>query len=78
VCAATTRYFCRASLIQVERQEAGDPRSSIEELYRAPGDYVAAVQAATQRMVTERLLLPEDADRAISAARAGTLAKLGR
>jgi hypothetical protein len=29
-------------------------------------------------MVTEKLLFPEDADMAISAARAGTLAKLGR
>jgi Alpha/beta hydrolase domain len=66
------------ALTQAERHEAGDPRPSIEELYRAPGDYVATVQVATQRMVTERLLLREDADGAISAALAGTLAKLGR
>ena len=63
---------------QAERHEAGDPRPSIEELYSVPGNYVAAVQAVTERMVTERLLLPDDADGAISAARAGTLAKLGR
>ena len=66
------------ALTAAERQEGGDPRPSIEELYRAPDDYVAAVQAATERLVTERLLLPEDADAAISAARAGTLAKLAR
>jgi hypothetical protein len=66
------------ALTAAERQEGGDPRPSIEELYRAPDDYVAAVQAATERLVTERLLLPEDAEAAISAARAGTLAKLAR
>ena len=61
---------------RAERHEAGDPRPSIEELYRSPDDYVTAVQAATEHMVTQRLLLPRDAEMAISAARAGTLAKL--
>jgi len=37
---------------------------------------VAAVKAATARLVDERLLLPEDAAEAIAAAEAGTLARL--
>jgi hypothetical protein len=63
---------------RAERHEAGDPRQSIEELYRSPDDYATAVQAVTEHMVTERFLLPQDAEMAISAARAGTLAKLSR
>lgn len=66
------------ALTQAERREAGDPRPSIEELYRTQDEYVAAVRTAAERMVMERLLLPEDADMAISAAREGTLAKLAR
>jgi hypothetical protein len=66
------------TLTQAERHEARDPRPSIEELYRTPDDYVTAVQTVAERMVTERLLLLQDAEMALSAARAGTLAKLNR
>lgn len=59
------------------RLAAGDPRPSIEELYPTPEAYVAAVQAAAARLVAERLLLPRDAEAAVAAARAGTLARLG-
>ena len=37
---------------------------------------VAEVERATARAVRERLLLPEDAERAIAAARSGRLAQL--
>jgi Alpha/beta hydrolase domain len=61
---------------RAERIAAGDPRPSIEELYPTSDTYVAAVKAATARLMDERLLLPEDAAEAISAAEAGTLARL--
>ena len=60
-----------------ERQAARDPRPSIEELYPTPDAYTAAVEAAANRMVAERILLPMDADAAVKAARDGTLARLG-
>lgn len=64
------------SATRAERLAASDPRPSIEELYPTPDAYVAAVKAATARLVDERLLLPEDAADAIAAAEAGTLARL--
>lgn len=63
---------------RAEREAAGDPRPSLEELYPTPDSYVAAARDAADRLVAERLLLPEDAATAVEAARAGTLAKLGR
>jgi Alpha/beta hydrolase domain len=61
---------------RAERIATADPRPSIEELYPTSDAYVAAVKAATARLVDERLLLPEDAAEAIAAAEAGTLARL--
>ena len=58
------------------RVAAGDPRPSVAELYPAPGDYLAAVRDAAERLVFERLLLPEDAEAAMRAASEGRLAKL--
>ncbi|NKC32385.1 hypothetical protein HEQ75_16090 [Roseomonas sp. BU-1] len=58
------------------RLAAGDPRPSIEELYPTPAAYVAAVRQASARLVAERLLLPADAEAAVTAAEAGTLARL--
>ncbi|OYW10239.1 MAG: hypothetical protein B7Z53_01395 [Rhodospirillales bacterium 12-71-4] len=58
------------------RQAAGDPRPSIEERYADQAAYVAAVRQAAARMVAERLLLAEDAARAVAAAEAGRLAQL--
>ena len=58
------------------RQAAADPRPSLEDLYPAPGDYEAAVRAATTRLVAERMLLPADAEAAVAAAREGRLARL--
>jgi len=61
---------------RAERLSTGDPRPSIEELYPTPEAYVGAVKAAAEQLVYERLLLPEDGADAISAAQAGTLARL--
>ncbi len=61
---------------RAERTAAGDPRPSIEERYPDAAAYVAAVRAAADRLVAERLLLPEDAAATVAAAEAGTLARL--
>jgi hypothetical protein len=56
-----------------ERLAAGDPRPSLEERYGAQEGYVQTVAAAAGRLVAERLLLPEDAERAIRAAETADL-----
>jgi hypothetical protein len=53
---------------KAERQTTGDPRPSLEERYGTHENYVAAVRAAAMKMVRERFLLPEDADRLIAEA----------
>jgi len=61
---------------EAARKEANDPRPSIAARYADDAAYVAAVKKAAARQVAERLLLPEDAERAVEAARQGKLAKL--
>jgi hypothetical protein len=51
-----------------ERQRSGDPRPSLEERYRSKAHYVRAVAQAAQRLVEQRLLLEEDADRYVALA----------
>jgi hypothetical protein len=46
---------------RAERIAAADPRPSIEERYPSRETYVADFRAAADRLVTQRLLLPEDA-----------------
>jgi hypothetical protein len=46
-----------------ERRATGDPRLSIEERYSSHADYVSVVGTATNKLVKERFLLPEDAAR---------------
>lgn len=46
---------------RAERLAAKDPRPSLEERYGSRAAYVAAVRRAADRLVRERLLLPEDA-----------------
>jgi hypothetical protein len=58
---------------KAEREGAGDPRLSLEERYRDQADYVAKVSAAANELVVQRLLLAEDAERYIAAARATPL-----
>lgn len=63
---------------EAARKETNDPRPSIEARYQDNDAYVAAVQKEADRAVAERLLLPEDAERSVEAARKGTLARLGQ
>ena len=55
---------------QAERQASGDPRLSLEERYKDNAGFVKAVEEAARKLVRERFLLQEDADRYIQAARA--------
>jgi hypothetical protein len=63
---------------EAARKEVHDPRPSIAERYADNDAYVAAVRREAARQVAERLLLPDDAGRAVEAARQGKLAKLGQ
>jgi hypothetical protein len=60
---------------KAERMAAGDPRPSLEERYGSHDGYVAQVQAAAARLVRERFLLQEDADRLIAEAGASDVLK---
>jgi hypothetical protein len=53
---------------EAERQRASDPRPSIERRYASRDVWAARLAAATDRLVAQRLLLPEDGDRLLSAA----------
>ena len=55
---------------------AGDPRMPLSLRYPFPDSYPMAVRQAAERLVAEHLMLREDADAAVDAARAGTLARL--
>jgi hypothetical protein len=61
---------------EAARKDANDPRPSIEARYADDEAYVAAVRKEAARQLAERLLLPEDAERAVEAAKKGKLAKL--
>lgn len=55
---------------KAEREALGDPRPSLEERYGTHENYVARVKAAAQRLVEQRFLAPEDADRLVREAEA--------
>jgi hypothetical protein len=55
---------------RAEREAAGDPRLSLEERYGDHEGYVAAVRAAAAKLVAERFLLREEAERAVADAEA--------
>jgi hypothetical protein len=55
---------------KAQREASGDPRPSIEERYADHDDYVSKVAAVCRRRVGERLMLEEDMERYIAAARA--------
>jgi hypothetical protein len=55
----STLPFCRTP---EERERVGDPRPSIAERYRNREDYLGRIRAASERLVQERYLLPEDVD----------------
>ncbi|TGD95721.1 alpha/beta hydrolase domain-containing protein [Methylobacterium nonmethylotrophicum] len=54
---------------RAEREANGDPRLSLEERYPDQAAYLAAVTKAVDGLVADRLLLREDGDRMIQAAR---------
>jgi hypothetical protein len=68
-----TGSFVPFARTRAERDAAGDPRPSLEERYRDHAGYVAAVRAAAQPLVAERLLLPADADLLIAQADASNV-----
>jgi hypothetical protein len=51
-----------------ERTATGDPRRSILERYPDSAAYAAAIRAAAERLVQQRLMLAEDVERAVAAA----------
>ncbi|MGC4049103.1 MAG: alpha/beta hydrolase domain-containing protein [Paludibaculum sp.] len=58
---------------RAQRLEAGDPRPSLEERYPTHESFVDAVRAASERLVRDRFLLKEDADRLIREAAESTV-----
>jgi Alpha/beta hydrolase domain len=48
---------------RAEREKSGDTRLSLEERYPSQESYVAQVKQSAERLVAERLLLPEDAEK---------------
>lgn len=65
-----TGSFVPFARTKAERAATGDPRPSIEERYPSHAAYVTSVQRLCEARVRERLMLQEDADRFIAAARA--------
>ncbi len=72
LCALSGSYVAFART-KAQRQAAGDPRRSLEERYKDHDGYVKAVEQAAKKLMNERFLLQEDADRFISAAAASTV-----
>jgi hypothetical protein len=58
---------------KAERLASADPRPSIEERYGTHEAYVSRVRDAARRLVEERFLLPEDADRMVREAETGNV-----
>jgi hypothetical protein len=54
---------------EAERQRAGDPRPSLATRYASRESWAAKLAEAANRLVADRLLLAEDAERLIAAAR---------
>src|SRR5256714_6091031 len=54
---------------EAERQRAGDPRPALETRYASHDAWAARLAAATNQLITERLLLAEDGDQLVAAAR---------
>jgi len=64
-----TGSFVPFARTKAEREARGDPRPSIEERYPSHAAYIAAVTRVCEERVREGLMLQEDADRFIAAAR---------
>lgn len=61
--------FLAFARTKAERMKSGDPRPSLEERYGSRAAIVAKTAAAAAVLVKERLLLAEDAERYVTAAR---------
>ena len=62
--------FIPFATTRAERLASDDPRLSLEERYGTQAGYVAAVEAAARALEAEELLLAEDRERIVAAARA--------
>jgi hypothetical protein len=71
-CPLTGGYIPFAAT-EAERVAAHDPRPSIEERYRSHEDYVNRVRSAAQQMVSDRLLLQDDAENMVQQAEASSV-----
>ena len=60
---------------RAEREAKGDPRLSLEERYGEHAAYVKRFEEAANKLVAERLLLREDAERLIARARSAETAQ---
>jgi hypothetical protein len=70
-----TGSFVPFAKTKTARLASGDPRLSLDERYGTHEKYVAQVRAAAQRLVRERYLLQDDADRLIAQAEASSVLK---
>jgi hypothetical protein len=61
---------------RAEREARNDPRLSLEERYGTHAAYVRKVEEAAQKLVSERLLLKEDAERLVAKAMSPEVAKI--
>ena len=60
---------------RAEREARSDPRPSLEERYGSHAGYVRRVEEAAQKLVAERLLLQEDAERLVERAKSAEIAQ---
>ena len=60
---------------KAQRLASGDPRPSLEERYGTHDRYVAKVREAVRRLVQDRFLLQDDADRIVKEAEASAVLK---
>jgi hypothetical protein len=72
LCSLTGSYFPFATT-NTERRASGDPRPSLQQLYKSHAGFVNAVEKAAGELVDERFLLPEDAKSDIAAAQASDI-----
>jgi hypothetical protein len=72
LCGLSGSYFPFART-RAERLTSGDPRKSLEERYKDHDGYVKAVKDGAKKLMQERFLLREDADRFISDAEASAV-----
>ena len=74
LCDRDGSYFPFAAT-RAEREAKNDPRPSLEERYGSHAGYVRRLEEAAQRLVTERLLLQEDAERLVERAKSAEIAR---